>query len=149
MSALRQMNFATEYPLQCDICGQLISPGGFLHHRRRFEYHVLIFVQEGTLHLTAAGIQYEVLAGQYILLKAGEEHFGHQESTGPLNYVWAHFTEKEETAEKERNCSFPEYGEVYSKERMLFLFRQMMHLSLEETATARQMKNHLSFFVNF
>lgn len=84
MSALRQMSFATEYPLQCDICGQLISPGGFLHHRRRFEYHVLIFVQEGTLHLTAAGIKYEVLAGQYILLKAEEEHFGHQESTGPL-----------------------------------------------------------------
>ena len=143
MSAPRWINFATEYALQCDICGQLISPGGFLHHRRRFEYHVLIFVQEGTLYLTSNGIPYEVLAGQYILLKAGEEHYGHQESTGPLSYVWVHFSEKEEASEEEENCSFPEYGEVRAKERLWFQFRQIINLSMEENSIAKQMQTHL------
>ena len=29
----------TESALQHDVCGQLISPDGFLHHRRIFEYN--------------------------------------------------------------------------------------------------------------
>ena len=50
---MRCLNFPMTKPLEYSVCGQLISKDGFLHHRRTFEHHVLIFVLEGTLHITA------------------------------------------------------------------------------------------------
>ena len=140
----------TEYSVTTDICGQLISPGGFLHHRRSFEYHVLIFVLEGTLYITANEVPYSVSAGQYILLRAGEEHYGHQESDGALKYLWVHFmTEMPQQRdgallqEKTENAVFPEYGTVRYEDRISLYFRQLLNLSLEETPLTKQMQNHL------
>ena len=78
-------------PLHYAVCGQLLSPAGFLHHRRNFAYHVLILVTEGTLFIHANNAAHKVGAGQYIFLRAGEEHFGERPSEGKLSYLWVHF----------------------------------------------------------
>lgn len=120
-----------------DICGQLISPGGFLHHRRRFEYHVLIFVTKGTLFITSGGEPYEVSCGQYILLHAGEEHYGYRESEGALNYFWVHFKLK---GELPRGLG---YGGISFSDWLVLYFKQLINLSLEDGSVAKQMQNHL------
>lgn len=78
-------------PLHYAVCGQLLSPAGFLHHRRNFAYHVLILVTEGTLFINANHAAHKVGAGQYLFLRAGEEHFGERPSEGKLSYLWVHF----------------------------------------------------------
>ena len=78
-------------PLCFSVCGQLISPSGFLHQRRVMDQNVLIMVTEGTLYITANSTQYALSPGQYILLRSGEEHCGYRPSEGRLSYLWAHF----------------------------------------------------------
>lgn len=133
-------------PLKYEVCGQLISPDGFLHHRRCFEYHVLIMVAEGTLHITSDNIPYTVSAGQYILLKAGVEHFGHKASTGRLSYMWVHFgidsSVHTDLDDESAACFFPEYGSVSVSGRVSLLFHQLMDLSLEEKFLADNMLNY-------
>lgn len=87
---MRCLNLSMTKPLEYSVCGQLISKDGFLHHCRTFEHHVLIFVTEGTLHITANGVAYDVKENQYIFLPAGEEHFGTTPSMGKLAYFWVH-----------------------------------------------------------
>lgn len=87
----RTFGCKTKAPLHYAVCGQLLSPAGFLHHRRNFAYHVLILVTEGTLFINANHVTHKVGAGQYIFLKAGEEHFGERPSEGKLSYLWVHF----------------------------------------------------------
>ena len=87
---MRCLHLAMTKPLEYSVCGQLLSKDGFLHHRRTFEHHVLIFVTEGILHITANGIAYDISENQYIFLPAGEEHFGTAPSKGKLAYFWVH-----------------------------------------------------------
>lgn len=117
-------------PLSCDVCGRLISPDGFCHHRRRFDCHVLILVLEGTLHVTSNGVPHRVQAGEYIMLPAGEEHFGHQPSDGRLSYLWVHL----------KGCSFalggenafPETGALADGTKVTKRFLQVLEMSMEE-----------------
>ena len=74
-----------------EVSGNLISKDGFLHHRRTLPCYVFIMVKEGTLYPNQNGIPYEVKKDQYILLPAGEEHFGYKPSEGRLSYYWVHF----------------------------------------------------------
>ncbi len=140
MSETRILSCKTPLPLEYDVCGQLISPDGFLHHRRSFEHNVLIAVTEGTLHITSNGVPYSVSAGQYILLKAGELHFGHQSSSGRLSYMWVHFSGAF-TLYDETEClyAFPEYGNVSRAEKISFLFHRLTELTLDENRLSEKM----------
>ena len=131
----------TQLPLKYDVCGQLISPDGFLHHRRSFEYNVLIAVTEGVLHITANDVPYSVSAGQYILLKAGELHFGHQPSSGRLSYMWVHFSGELTLCEDKAEYPYilPEYSIITRPEKISFLFHQLTELTLDENAISGRM----------
>ncbi len=130
-----------ETALKYDICGQLISPDGFLHHYRDFESNVLILVTEGTLYITSNGVPYSVSAGQYVMLKAGEQHFGHQQSSGRLSYMWVHFSGEFTTCKSntEYEYGFSEYGNIVRPEKLSFLFHQLTELTLEEQAISKKM----------
>ena len=141
----RILRFCAAKPLIYNVCGQLISSDGFVHHRRRFEYHVLIAVTEGTLHITANGVQYAVSAGQYILLRADEEHFGHLPSAGRLSYMWVHFNERDLPCAPDGGAEIyplPEYGNITHSEQVTLLFRQLTELSLEEGALSGEMPDY-------
>lgn len=151
MTDRRILGCKTGNPFVYDVCGQLISPGGFLHHRRRFDYHVLILVTEGTLYVTANDVPYTLEAGQYIFLKAGEEHFGHRASEGKLSYLWVHFqadcafeeVKKNEDALLEKFAYvFPEQWNVTKAGRIAMLFQQLMELSLEEKLYSKSMLDY-------
>ena len=113
----------TKEPLHFSVCGQFISPAGFLHQRRLFDVNVLIMITEGTLYINANGAEYAVGAGQYIFLKAGEEHFGYRPSEGKLSYLWTHFKSDMEfetvvEAEEEYTYLFPESARLADAGRM-------------------------------
>ena len=150
----------TQSPLSFSVCGQLLSPSGFLHHRRTYEYHVLIMVTEGTLYITSNEVPYTLHAGQYIFLRAGEEHFGHRASSGKLSYSWVHFkgdmdfeplpTSDQVSASEDAGILppssysylFPECATLYSAGRCAQLFHQLMDLSLEEHLYAKEMPDY-------
>lgn len=146
-----------EKTLRFFACGQLISPAGFLHHRRRFEENVLIMITEGTLFITANGAPRVVSAGQYIMLPAGEEHYGAAPSQGRLSYLWAHFRgEFRECAgaasianaacADSDNAGFayllPETARLSDYGRTAQLFHQLMDLSLEERLYSQDMADY-------
>lgn len=146
-----------ERTLRFSACGQLISPTGFVHHRRCFEENVLIMITEGTLFITANGAPRTVSAGQYILLPAGEEHYGAAPSQGRLSYLWAHFRgEFRECAGAANvanvagagsdNAGFayllPETARLSDYGRTAQLFHQLMDLSLEERLYSQGMADY-------
>lgn len=138
----RYFTLHTQQPLIYDVCGQLISKDGFLHHRRTFDQNVFILVTEGQLHITSNGIAHTISPNQYIFLKAGEEHFGHAASEGKLSYLWVHLQShmpfqaidapsQTQSAPSAAYC-FPEYGELTTSKRVFLRFRQLLDFSLEE-----------------
>lgn len=160
-----------EKTLRFSACGQLISPAGFVHHRRRFEENVLIMITEGTLCITANGVRRAVSAGQYILLPAGEEHYGAAPSQGRLSYLWAHFSGEfrecgraagvanaasvanaanaasaADIAGASDNAGFayllPETARLSDYGRSAQLFHQLMDLSLEERLYSQDMADY-------
>ncbi len=142
MNSKRIFNCKTTQPLIYDVCGQLISPAGFLHHRRIFDYNVLIMITEGTLYITANNVPYTLSKGQYIFLRAGEEHFGHLPSDGMLSYLWVHFkSDCDFEAAENAECTymFPEYSSTILLGRAHCLFNQLIELSLEEKLFTKSM----------
>lgn len=137
----------TKAPLGFSVCGQLISPSGFLHHRRCFDENVLIMVTEGTLYITANNAPFSLVPGQYIFLKAGEEHFGHRPSDGRLSYLWAHFRsdcgfETVNDANGGYTYLLPETLALSDSGRTAQLFHQLMDMSLEEKLYAQNMSDY-------
>jgi len=133
-------------------CGQMISPGGFIHHKRNFDQNVLILISEGILHITNNGIPFDLFPGQYIILKAGEEHFGSAPSSGKLSYMWAHFVtdsdfsiyeDKIQDSSYDFCYSFPEIGNTTSKDRLIELFHQLADMCLDDHPISQSMRNNL------
>ncbi|MGN0637103.1 MAG: AraC family transcriptional regulator [Huintestinicola sp.] len=137
----------TNDPIKFLVCGQLISPSGFLHHRRSFDENVLIMVTEGTLYITANNAPFSLVPGQYIFLKAGEEHYGHRPSDGRLSYLWAHFRsdcgfETVNNDSSEYTYLLPEALALSDSGRTAQLFHQLMDMSLEEKLYTQNMSDY-------
>lgn len=141
---IRIFGCGSDAPIKCDVCGRLISSDGFLHCRRSFDMNVLIAVEEGALHITSNGAPHTVSAGQYILLKAGEEHFGSEPSEGGLSYLWAHFSDVPALEEgfEDGQYVIPEYGEPARPERVFPLFRRLTELYLDEAPISGNMPDY-------
>lgn len=137
---MRCLHLSMTKPLEYSVCGQVISKDGFLHHRRTFEHHVLIFVTEGTLHISANGVTYDVKENQYIFLPAGEEHFGTTPSEGKLAYFWVHIVPDEERLLTQ--TPLLEYTSLTSPQRTIRLFRQLLELSMEKHDYCTEMLNY-------
>lgn len=137
----------TDTPLFFTVCGQLVSPSGFRHHRRCFDENVIIIITEGTLSITANRVEFNLSAGQYIFLKAGEEHFGHRTSDEKLLYFWVHFRSDHcfETIngnESVYTYIVPETGLLSEFSRAVPLYHQLVELSLEEKGYFRHMTDY-------
>lgn len=137
----------TYNPLKFSVCGQFMSPSGFVHHRRRFDENVLIIITEGTLYITANSVEYCLGAGQYIFLKAGEEHFGYRPSKGKVSYLWAHFQsdgsfEMVNGENEQYTYILPETSRLSDSGRAAQLFHQLMDLSLEENLYLQEMRDY-------
>ncbi|MDE7192720.1 MAG: AraC family transcriptional regulator [Oscillospiraceae bacterium] len=131
------------------VCGNLINENGFVHCRRNFDVNVLILVLEGTLFITQSERRFEVSEGQYIFLKAGEEHYGHRASKGKLSYMWVHFrnsipwdiilSDDIPAFPKSFSYFLPEYGTCAGAQRANILFYQLMDFSRHERLYSKAM----------
>lgn len=121
----------TNQPIKYQICGNLRASASFLHHKRSMELHVLIVVLKGIMYLRVGGENVVVRSGQYILLRAGEEHEGWKTSEGELSYFWVHFSEQPvQGMENAGNYyHFPALGTLPATQRVTTLFRQLLDLS--------------------
>lgn len=144
----RLLGCKTKSPLSFLACGQLISPSGFTHHRRCFDENVIIAVTEGTLYINANNREYALSAGQYILLVAGEEHFGFRSSDGKLSYLWAHFRADcgFETVADDSAGGYtyllPEISTASTSGRTAQLFHQLMDMSIDGNLYNRDMSDY-------
>lgn len=94
---MKYYSFSTPRPIVFDVCGNLRSSNGFLHHRRCFDRWVFIYVKTGSLHLSQDGEDFTVGSGEYVFLPPYHEHFGTEPSKSLLSYFWVHFTLPEGT----------------------------------------------------
>lgn len=147
------MENGTRYFYVCDknlpefyVCGNLISEGGFVHCRRRFDCNVLIFVLEGTLPITQSERRLAVSEGQYVFLKAGEEHYGHRAAEGRLSYMWVHFgsgtgweTGGGDALPGSFSYLLPECGTAENLRRVGLLFHQLLDYSRQEGLYRREL----------
>lgn len=94
---MKYYSFSTPRPIVFDVCGNLRSTNGFIHHRRCFDRWVFIYVKTGSLHLSQDGEDFTVGSGEYVFLPPYHEHFGTEPSKSLLSYFWVHFTLPEDT----------------------------------------------------
>lgn len=94
---MKYYSFSTPKPVVFDVCGNLRSTNGFLHHRRCFDQWVFIYVKTGNLHLSQDGEEFTVGSGEYVFLPPYHEHFGTEPTKSLISYFWVHFTLPEGT----------------------------------------------------
>ncbi len=94
---MKYYSFSTPQPVVFDVCGNLRSTNGFLHHRRCFDQWVFIYVKTGNLHLSQDGEEFTVGSGEYVFLPPYHEHFGTEPTKSLISYFWVHFTLPEGT----------------------------------------------------
>lgn len=104
-------------------------------------------ITEGTIYIDSDSREHTVSAGQYILLPAGEEHFGFRCSEGRVSYLWAHFRtdcgfEAVSDGGDEYTYLLPEVSSVSSSGRTAQLFHQLMDMSLEENHYTKKMSDY-------
>lgn len=94
---MKYYSFSTPKPVVFDVCGNLRSTNGFLHHRRCFDQWVFIYVKTGNLHLSQDGEEFTIGSGEYVFLPPYHEHFGTEPTKSLISYFWVHFTLPEST----------------------------------------------------
>ena len=150
-------------PITFCTCGNLISPDGFLHHKRNFDVCVFILVLEGTLFITQDGTSHEIESNQFIILKDSLEHYGTKPSIGKLSYLWVHFLmpqnktildkkeleslnmenkTPEQTTDMYLPLYLPELGIVSSTKKIPVLFRQLLDYSRQTGIYAKQLQDY-------
>ncbi len=76
----------------CDLC---VASEGFFHADRVADFHVLILVTEGVIHVTEEGetaTTYHVGTGDLLFLKAGIRHYGTIEIPKGTQWSFVHFS---------------------------------------------------------
>jgi AraC-like DNA-binding protein len=84
--------WASPLGLEASNGGLFVSRGAGIHPSRVIHSHELIFVKQGTLALHEEGRQFEVSAGETLMLWPGRLHGGTAPFAPDLQFFWVHFT---------------------------------------------------------
>ncbi len=98
-------------------CGILAAAEPFYHADRVADFNVMIYVFDGTIHVTEelpapGGTQqfdYSVRRGELLFLKSGIHHFGKTEIPRGTRWFYVHFTLDEPLPENELTAKLPKY----------------------------------------
>lgn len=82
------------------VADRLFSEKSFIHADRRVDFHILIYVIEGSISIIEEEIEYEISAGEIGFLKAGLRHYGVTPSAPNSRWIYVHFL-LEQPAEKD------------------------------------------------
>ncbi len=159
-----------KYPLHYLSSGNLANNNRFIHPDRNLDSHVLIIVRKGTLHINQAGINYDIGPNQFIILFAGQHHYGYKPSEEPLSYYWTHFTIRDpdykfyspsslkrnleiwnagpmQTPFTMTNYILPEYGSLPEDNRSSLFFVQLLDTAKRENYAATYRCHYILSFL--
>lgn len=88
--------------------GLLATADGFTHADRQLPFHVLIYVLEGTIHVTEDGTDYAVQPGEMLFLHSGIRHYGKRPIPKGTRWYYVHF-ETAAPAPAQRQLELPKY----------------------------------------
>lgn len=77
-------------------CGPLTAFKPFYHANRTVDFHVMMYVFEGTIYVTEEEQDYEINKGELFFLKSGMQHFGKNETPRGTKWFYVHFYFNEE-----------------------------------------------------
>lgn len=72
-------------------CGLFVASESFYHADRTADFNVLIYVIEGCIYVTEENTDYEVGAGELLILKSGLHHFGKKRTQKGTKWIFLHF----------------------------------------------------------
>ncbi len=104
--------------------GYHITQGIGQHITRTIDSYEIIYVKAGTLGIFEEGIQFDVKAGQSLILFPGRLHGGTRQFDKDLCFYWLHFTEKKEALTCSPLCSLPQLIQVEKPDRFVELMRK-------------------------
>lgn len=93
-------------PLVSD-CDILTASEDFFHMDRTADFNVMIYVTDGTMHVTENEQDYEISAGEIFFLKSGIRHFGKHETLRGTRWFYAHFYLPESVGNSETALLLP------------------------------------------
>ena len=64
---------------------------GMSHLVRNFQVYDMIFVRSGTFYICEEGAEYELTAGDMLVLEPGKTHWGHRPVETETDVYWVHF----------------------------------------------------------
>ena len=77
-------------------CDHLAAAEPFYHADRVADFHVLIYVTKGVIHVTEGDVDYSVGEGELLFLKSGVRHYGRTEIPRGTEWYFVHFSCEEE-----------------------------------------------------
>lgn len=72
-------------------CGLFAASESFIHTDRVPDFCVLIYVIDGCIYVTEGDTDYEVTAGELLILKNGVHHFGKKKIQKGTKWIFVHF----------------------------------------------------------
>ena len=88
--------------------GLLATAEGFTHADRQLPFHVLIYVLEGSIHVTEGGTDYAVQPGEMLFLRSGLRHYGKRPIPRGTRWYYVHF-ELPEAGDAQHLLPLPKY----------------------------------------
>lgn len=117
-------------PVEASNGGLFVSRGVGVHPSRRIQSYELIYVRQGCLKLHEDGKQFEVNAGETLLLWPGRLHGGTSPFAADLKFYWVHFTLPEAppsgSASREL-LEIPQHARVERPDHLSGMFQRLLN----------------------
>lgn len=84
------------------VADRLYAEKPFLHADRRADFHVLLYVIQGSISIVEEGTEYEIDAGSLFFMKAGLHHYGVTPSAPDSRWIYVHFLMEQPDQEDSR-----------------------------------------------
>ena len=134
MPALELLRLAATPPLQACNAGLFVSRGQGIHAKRVIDSHELIFVRSGVLSMQEDNRDFEIGAGQTLLLWPGRVHQGTRDYPADLSFYWIHFkVTAGRGAATGKKLAIPQHATLRSNDRLT----ELLHRFLDDQESGR------------
>lgn len=125
----KMANIYHDVPVEIENGGLFISNGSGRHPRRIIDSFELIFVQRGTLSIQENDQQYQLGAGQCLLLYPHCEHMGIEDYPDDLKFYWVHFrlSRHSKDSASQHFIHLPKLGRVDDGSKVTSLFNLLLN----------------------
>ena len=110
--------------------GLFVSRGVGVHPSRTIQSYELIYVRQGCLNLHEDGQQFEVNAGETLLLWPGRLHGGTSRFAADLRFYWVHFTLPDAAhtgSASEVMLEIPQHARVERPDHLSGMFQRLLN----------------------